>query len=60
MKHKRRTLLAATDDLGTDLKIQKGKYVFWVQAGIFLLCCLLIGRARGSIFRFFKSVGGVI
>lgn len=39
---------------------KKGKYIFMIQAWVFLVCCLLIGLSRWTIFAFMWKIGTTI
>ncbi len=55
---RKRKIINSTEDFILDQKrIREGKKIFMIQAGIFLLCCLVIWWAWGSIFWFVQTIG---
>lgn len=56
MIHTRKMKHSSDDFIIQQKTAQKGKKVFLVQAGIFLICCLLIWLSRGTIFSFMSKI----
>lgn len=52
MIHTRKLKHPGDDFILQQKAAKKGKHIFIIQAGIFLICCLLIGLSRWTIFAF--------
>jgi polyisoprenyl-teichoic acid--peptidoglycan teichoic acid transferase len=50
----------STDIPHEEIAAKKGKKLFIIQSIAFLVCCLVIGRSRGSFFSLFQSAGDVV
>lgn len=60
MIHTRKLKNAGDDFILQQKAAKKGKHIFIIQAGVFLICCLLIGLSRGTIFAFVWKIWSTI